>query len=148
MAKPTVYFAGSITGGRDDAALYATIITMVSEFGTVLTEHIGSSSLTNQGEVTKTSQYIHDRDMQWLAEADAVVAEVSTPSLGVGYELGYVETHHKPIMCLWRKNDKKLSNMIKGAPHLGKNIVEYSEDDLPGLRDTLQAFFENLNHAA
>jgi hypothetical protein len=33
----------------------------------------------------KDERYIYERDMGWLRECDAVVAEVTQPSLGVGY---------------------------------------------------------------
>ena len=36
-----IYFAGSICGGRDDAALYRQIIVMLMEYGEVLTEPLG-----------------------------------------------------------------------------------------------------------
>lgn len=45
-----IYFAGSIRGGRDDSALYEAIISRLQTLGTVLTEHVGSPSLTSQGE--------------------------------------------------------------------------------------------------
>jgi hypothetical protein len=43
--------------------------------------------------------------MSWLKEADVIVAEVSTPSLGVGYEIGKAEDMGKRILCLY-KNKK------------------------------------------
>lgn len=34
---------------------------------------------------------IFDRDVKWPNESDLIVAEVSIPSLGIGYELGLAE---------------------------------------------------------
>ena len=45
-----IYFSGSIRGGRDDAKIYHQIITYLKNFGEVLTEHIGDSSLDSSGE--------------------------------------------------------------------------------------------------
>ena len=45
-----IYFAGSIRGGRDDKELYSQIIKLLSDYGTVLTEHIGSNGLSVMGE--------------------------------------------------------------------------------------------------
>jgi hypothetical protein len=42
-----VYFAASIRGGRQDAALYHDLIEMIKETDTVLTEHIGDLSLSS-----------------------------------------------------------------------------------------------------
>ncbi|MEM7514802.1 MAG: nucleoside 2-deoxyribosyltransferase, partial [Bacteroidota bacterium] len=45
-----IYFAGSIRGGRDDKELYLEIIQLLTEYGTVLTEHVADPSLTSWGE--------------------------------------------------------------------------------------------------
>ena len=110
-----IYFAGAIRGGRDDAKLYKKIITYLGSKGQVLTEHIGDLNLDNMGEKGGEDQAIFKRDMAWLQSADAIIAEVTTPSLGVGYELGIAEKLNKPVLCLYRKSkDKYLSAMVKG----------------------------------
>lgn len=53
-----------------------------------------------------------------MREADVIVAEVTQPSLGVGYELGQAEALGKPILCLYRQQEgKRLSAMISGNPY-------------------------------
>ena len=111
-----IYFAGSIRGGRDDANLYLKIIEHLKSFGEVLTEHIGDNSLTESGESVMDDISIHDRDMDWLKNSDIIVAEVTNPSLGVGYEIGRAIEYNKKILCLYRKkNKKRLSAMISGS---------------------------------
>ena len=48
-----------------------------------------------------TEEYIYNRDMDWLRTAECVVAEVTQPSLGVGYELGFAESINVPVLCLY-----------------------------------------------
>jgi hypothetical protein len=72
-----IYFAGSIRGGRTDVSVYQSLISCLSSFGEVLTEHVGDSSLSEKGDDGPDDSYIHDRDMTWLAACDYVVAEVS-----------------------------------------------------------------------
>ncbi len=121
-----IYFAGSIRGGRDDAALYFRIIEFLKNFGTVFTEHIGDATLTNLGDEGVTDRFIHDRDLDWLTGADVVVAEVTTVSMGVGYEIGQAVAMEKRILCLYRPSPgKKLSAMIAGCP--GLTLVEYHD---------------------
>lgn len=111
-----IYFAGAIRGGRDDAALYHDIIGFLSTFGEVLTEHVGDIELTEAGDDGPDDRFIHDRDMAWLRACDLMVAEVTQPSLGVGYELGWACALHKPILALYRsKEGKQLSAMIVGS---------------------------------
>jgi len=113
-----IYFAGAIRGGREDAELYAHLISYLKTFGTVLTEHVGDDGLL-QEEKFLSEQEIFQRDMQWLEAADLVFAEVSTPSLGVGYEIGLAQAMGKEIFCLYRsRENKRLSAMIAGNPAL------------------------------
>ena len=110
-----IYFAGSIRGGRDDAHLYESLISYLGGIGQVLTEHVGAQEITEIGERDCLDTIIYDRDMAWLQSSDVIIAEVTTPSLGVGYELGVAEKLNKPILCLYRSvNGKQLSAMIKG----------------------------------
>ena len=110
-----IYFAGAIRGGRKDAQLYENLIAYLGEKGQVLTEHVGSPGIESMGEISRRDEDIYNRDIKWLQSADIVVAEVTTPSLGVGYELGIAEKLNIPILCLYRsQNGKSLSAMIHG----------------------------------
>ncbi|MDP3953461.1 MAG: nucleoside 2-deoxyribosyltransferase [bacterium] len=110
-----IYFAGSIRGGRDDREFYGEIIELLKGYGEVLTEHIGDKTLSALGEDGLTDKDIYERDMAWLEAADAVVAEVTTPSLGVGYEIAKAEVN-KPVLCLYREQEgRRLSAMIGGS---------------------------------
>lgn len=133
-----IYFAGSIRGGRDDQEVYSVIIQELKKHGPVLTEHVGEGTLTDQGEVV-TDIDIFTRDIGRISEADVVVAEVTTPSLGVGYEIGRAESMKKPVLCLYRKQDgKRLSAMISGNPYL--KVVEYKTiEDLVEILDKFLA---------
>jgi 2'-deoxynucleoside 5'-phosphate N-hydrolase len=114
-----IYFAGSIRGGRRDAPVYQSIIECLSLFGEVLTEHVGDVSLTEKGSDGPDDRFIHDRDMDWLKACDILVAEVSVPSLGVGFELGQAVALKKPVLCLYRAEfDRSLSAMIAGSPDI------------------------------
>jgi len=111
-----IYFAGSIRGGREDAAVYSAMIAFLRTFGEVLTEHVGNLELTEKGDDGPNDRFIHDRDMEWLQCCDLVVAEVTQPSLGVGYELGCAAAWNKPTLCLFRNNSQgTLSAMIAGS---------------------------------
>lgn len=111
-----IYFAGAIRGGRGDAALYHEMIQSLGTFGTVLTEHVGDTELTEAGDDGPNDRAIHDRDMAWLRACDLIVAEVTLPSLGVGYELGWACALGKPVLSLYRpQTGKRLSAMIAGS---------------------------------
>eukprot|EP01089_Gocevia_fonbrunei_P001680 TRINITY_DN11569_c0_g1_i1.p1 TRINITY_DN11569_c0_g1~~TRINITY_DN11569_c0_g1_i1.p1 ORF type:complete len:146 (-),score=21.37 TRINITY_DN11569_c0_g1_i1:34-471(-) len=110
-----IYFCGSIRGGRHDAALYREIINELKQYGTVLTEHVGNEVMLGE-EISMDDKEIHDRDVEWLQKADFLVCEVTTPSLGVGYEIGRAIGFKKPILCLYREIEgKRPSAMISGC---------------------------------
>lgn len=114
-----IYFAGSIRGGREDAALYLQVIDYLKTFGEVLTEHIGDQNLSDSGDDGPNDRFIHDRDLSWLQSADVLVAEVTTVSMGVGYEIGQAIEAGKKVLCLFRPGSgKNLSAMIAGCPDL------------------------------
>ena len=116
-----IYFAGSIRGGREDRKKYFELIEFLSTHAEVLTEHVGSESLGDNGEKNLSDQAIYQRDLEWLSSADAVVAEVTTPSLGVGYEIGIAEKLGKPVLCLFQddQSDLRLSAMLSGNSNVG-----------------------------
>lgn len=120
-----IYFAGSIRGGREDKELYLEIIKRLGKYGQVLTEHVGDKTLSNWGEAGPSDEFIYNRDIAWLNEADVMVAEITTLSLGVGYELGYT-TGKKPILCLYRHQEgRRTSAMISGSQDI--RIRQYRE---------------------
>lgn len=112
-----IYFAGSIRGDRNDAEIYNKVIQYIKKFGEVLTEHVGDKNITSRGEINITERNIFERDLNWLNSTDVAIAEVSAPSLGVGYEIAIAEVKRKPVLCLCRA-DISLSAMISGNPYV------------------------------
>jgi hypothetical protein len=108
-----IYFSCSIRGEATDPETVLFIIKHLKGHGTVLTEHIGD--ILESDEINVIDEEIFLRDVAWLKEADVLVAEVTAPSLGVGYEIGVAEALGKPILCLYRgRQGRRLSAMIKG----------------------------------
>ncbi len=134
-----IYFAGSIRGGRRDAALYDEIVQQLKGYGEVFTEHIGSTELGVLGQDIGDVR-IHDRDLDWLRDSDYLVAEVTTPSLGVGYEIGKATEWGKPVLCLYRPTDgRSLSAMISGS-----NAVTLKEYQSPSeLKEIFDQYFRS-----
>lgn len=132
-----IYFAGSITGGRDDREIYLEIINTLKKYGEVLTEHIGNDSLTQMGEKISDKE-IYERDIAWVKMSDVLVAEVTNPSFGVGIEIARASEFGKKIICLYRQVEgRKLSAMISGCP--GVLVFRYQK-----IGDLKEIFLKNL----
>lgn len=123
-----IYFAWSIRWWRHDKDLYMEMIAYISQYGQVLTEHIWDVTLSEMWEQWPSENYIYQRDVSWIEECDIVIAEVTTPSLGVWYEIAYAESLWKPIYCFYRVQEwKRLSAMLTWNSKL--NIIEYTAYD-------------------
>jgi hypothetical protein len=141
----TIYFAGSIRGGREDAKLYGELIDFIKRYGHVLTEHIGDKSLTEEKGEGYDSRYIHDRDLEWLQSADILIAEVSTPSLGVGFEIAKAIQWEKKILCLYNpRKGKTLSSMIEGCPQITNAAYSTVEE----AKKVVDRFIKNLQSSS
>jgi nucleoside 2-deoxyribosyltransferase len=123
-----IYFACSITGGRQDEAAYAALVTALLEDGhTVPTASLAHPEVMEQ-EGRLSPEEVYARDTNWIEACEALVAEVSTPSHGVGYEIGYALSKGKPVLCCYRRG-RRVSKMISGNPDLNLQTREYSSQD-------------------
>lgn len=119
-----IYFAGAIRGGREKVNDYQKIVAKLQEIGNVLTTHVANNSISETGEKDISPKDIFDRDVKWLNQSDLIVAEISIPSLGIGYELGLAEKLGKKTICLYDINSSKsLSAMIEGNQNF--EIIKY-----------------------
>src|SRR4051794_15767048 len=99
----TIYFSGSISGGRVDVAHYRRIVDALQAAGRrVLSGSVAAAEIGDEGDALG-AQAIFDRDLQWIAGSDVLVAEVSVPSTGVGYEIAAARYRYGiPVICLYR----------------------------------------------
>jgi len=133
-----IYFCGSIRGGRNLAETYAKMIQMLGSYGKVLTEHLGSDDVIEAKDRVLSDKEIHDRDLQWIVEADMLVAEVTVPSLGVGYEIGRAIEMGKPVLCLFQSGSEyTISAMIAGSDKVEMKYYQSLEE----VKDLFEAFF-------
>jgi nucleoside 2-deoxyribosyltransferase len=110
-----IYFACSITGGRDFERLYQEIVRALAEQGHVVpTAHLAAADVAAvEGAIDP--QEVYERDIGWIRGCDVLIAEASVPSHGVGYEIGFALGLGKPVLVLYQEG-RKLSKMIGGNP--------------------------------
>jgi len=121
-----VYFACSISGGRKDEKAYQHLVKVLEGMGVeVPTAHIAETGIEIiDGQ--EDPRDIYQRDVDWIEESDGLVAEVSTPSHGVGYEIGYALFLGKPVLCLYH-HQATVSKMITGNPHPLLSVKAYQD---------------------
>lgn len=123
-----VYFACSIRGGGNTSN-YIAILDAIKQAGGEVLSEIFVHDAINLGGSPLPSDQIYARDTGMIQNADLVIAEVSNPSLGVGYELAYAENLGRPILCLFNQESHgKLSAMIGGNAY--NTLATYDKDNL------------------
>ena len=132
-----IYFSGSIYGGRQKLDAYKELIGALQNYGTVLNPEVADS------EVIEKENGVLDEDIfnslkDRLDTANVVFAELTVPSLGVGYELGYADSNDIRIVGIYDKNViPKVSTMIRGNKNI--EIIPYNDlrDIINNLKDIL-----------
>ena len=109
-----IYVSGSIYGGTQKIDTYKILIEELEKYGEVLDKQIADPN-TIANEVYQKDEDIFNDLEEKLIIADVLIAEVSIPSLGVGYELGFADNHNKKIIAIYDKNyTPKVTTMIRG----------------------------------
>ena len=120
-----VYFACSITGGREFESVYREIVDALTGDGhEIPTSHLAQSEATEKERVLSPRD-VYTRDVNWIENCDVLIAEVSVPSHGVGYEIAYALQAGKPVFCLYQE-EQKVSKMITGNPHSALQVEPYA----------------------
>jgi hypothetical protein len=125
-----IYFCGSILGGRDNLIIYQHIVGRLQSMGhIILTQHVANPDVL-QEERSSTARAVYERDVAWLRQSDIMIAEISTPSLGVGYEIACGLQRMIPLLCLYR-HGLEVSKMITG--NTARNLQVQTYQDLAEL---------------
>jgi nucleoside 2-deoxyribosyltransferase len=133
-----IYFACSITGGREFESVYQEIVAALAQDGhQIPTAHLVESGV-GAVEAGIDPLTIYARDVDWIRESDVLIAEVSVPSHGVGYEIGFALGIGKPVLCVYQAG-RKVSKMITGNPdeHLQVTVYQDAVDAMRVIKDFL-----------
>ncbi|HSL46908.1 MAG TPA: nucleoside 2-deoxyribosyltransferase [Anaerolineales bacterium] len=119
-----IYFACSITGGREFETVYQMIVrALIEDAHVVPTAHLAEAGVV-MVEAAVDPQAVYARDIAWIRDCDVLIAEVSVPSHGVGYEIGFSLALGKPVLALYQQG-RKVSKMISGNPDLNLSVECY-----------------------
>jgi nucleoside 2-deoxyribosyltransferase len=137
-----IYFACSITGGRNEEKIYQDIVdALITDGHQVPTAHLSRSDVIDIEEIVDPEE-VYSRDIEWIETCDALIAEVSTPSHGVGYEVSYALSRNKPVLCL-HKHGFRVSKMIAGNTHPSIMVRGYHHTD--DIEKLIQGFLTQVH---
>lgn len=121
-----IYCAGPIKGDTTYQDNYKEIIKFISQAG-----HSALSELSGKfnTSIFLSDRQIYTRDIKWIEGSQLMIAEVSGPSLGVGFEVAYALFLKKiPVLAL-ASNEVKISAMISGCNSDLLTVVRYTNID-------------------
>lgn len=122
-----IYFACAIVGGRQDEPVYRQIVQALLDDGHHVPTAGNAGLQVGSGlEPDMAAADVYSRDTGWIDDSHTLIAEVSTPSHGVGYEIGYALEHNKPVLCIFRRG-VRVSKMITGNNMPGLQVADYGD---------------------
>jgi nucleoside 2-deoxyribosyltransferase len=138
-----LYFSCSLTGGREDERIYGHIVNHLLDAGhEVPTAHLARPEVMDLERVVVPAD-VYRRDIDWIDGCQAMIAEVSTPSHGVGYEIAYALGRGKPVLCCYREG-RLVSKMLTGNDSRGLEIRAYRDED--HAIELIDAFLQALSN--
>jgi len=134
-----VYCAGAIKGDTAYQNNYKEIIRFIGSMNhTALAELNGEFKFS----VPLSDKQVYTRDIKWIESSELVIAEISGPSLGVGFEIAYAIFQKKiPVLALVSSEVKKISAMITGCNSQLLTIKKYK--NIEDMRNIISNYFKN-----
>nr|WP_321497086.1 nucleoside 2-deoxyribosyltransferase [uncultured Methanolobus sp.] len=135
-----VFLSASIRGGRQMLSTYMEICNYLQDSGhEILSWHVADPEL-EKTESLLTEEEIYIRDMEFLEKSECVIAEVSTPSIGVGYEICSALQKGFPVLCLYTA-EANVSAMLLGD----KRIICKEYRTIDELKEEVTQFLSDVN---
>ena len=120
-----VYFAAPMLGDRSNLEDNRKIASALKAMGyEILTEWVLEEVLDI--ERGATPKEIFERDIEILDKCDVLLADVSYPSLGVGFEIAYALLKGKKVVAYCREDRlNRTSALIRGVTWSNFTLVTY-----------------------
>lgn len=121
-----IYYAHSIKWAHTDGERTAV---QVIDYLHTLWHTVSSEEFYTNLNPHLTDKEVFSRDVWMINQSDCILANVTNPSLGVGYELGYSESLTKPIICFYQASlTSKVSFMITWNPSFQTYGISHLEE--------------------
>jgi nucleoside 2-deoxyribosyltransferase len=135
-----VYCAGAIKGDTAYQNNYIEMIRFIESMNhTALAELNGKF----KSSILLTDDQVYTRDIKWIEGCELMIAEISGPSLGVGFEIAYAIFQKEiPVLALVSSGVKKISAMITGCNSELLTIKRYK--NIEDMQNIISKYFKNL----
>lgn len=122
-----IFLSGSIRGGRQLLDTYVFMMDAINSTGAcVVSPHVARSTVFDEEKALSEAD-IFFRDMGGIQQCDHLIAEVTVPSTGMGYEICYALGLGKPVLCVYQ-HGAKVSSMVLGNPDIAARSYRDNEE--------------------
>lgn len=136
-----IYCAGPVRGDVTYQKYYTEMIDFIENQGhNVLAEF----SSKFKSSIPLTDKLTYKRDLKCIEGSKIMIAEISGPSLGVGFEIAYAVFQRKlPVLALYNSEVKNVSSMISGCDSHLLTVQQYrnSED----MKNIIKTFIDKIS---
>lgn len=122
-----VYCAGAIRGDSSYRENYQEMINIVKSEG-----HSALSELNPEfhSAFPLNVNQVFQRDIKWIEKSSLMIAEISGPSLGVGFEISYaLYLREIPVLALYNSGVEQVSAMITGCDSELLYVKRYNDTE-------------------
>jgi hypothetical protein len=135
-----IFLSASIRGGRQMLSTYMEMCSFLQDSRhEVLSWHVADPEL-EKTESLLSEEEIYIRDMDFLEKSECLIAEVSTPSIGVGYEICSALQREIPVLCM-HVPEANVSAMLLGD----KRIICKEYQTIDELKREMTNFLSDAN---
>ncbi len=137
-----IYFSASVSGRRDLQPFYENISEYISSLGqNILTPLIASKTIFEE-ERSLSAREIHTHYSEQLVKCESLIAEVSFPSLGVGFEIAQVLNLEKRVLAVYNEEYSPISAMVSGIDNPLFTIKSYKS--LNDVKSAISYFLDSF----
>ncbi len=135
-----MFFTYKSKGSIDTSDKLEKINNFLEKKGELLSKDLRLKNFKPSGEKMNDKDIL-DRSLNLIKECDVFIADVSFPSLGVGYQINFAKNLNKKIICLYEVQVKQeLSPIINRDNYI--HLIKYK--DLEEMFIQLELYFKRL----
>lgn len=122
-----IYCAGPIKGNTEYKDNYSKVVEIVESLGHTALSEMSKKFLSS---IPLSPKQVYARDMKWLEGSKLMIAEISGPSIGVGFEIAYALYVKKlNVLAVHSSDAPNVSSMILGCNNPKLFISKYNDTE-------------------
>lgn len=143
-----VFFTGSTSKLKEDTSKYLYIINYLETLGHVNTNYIhypenSDKRRSIEDEIIKKQVGVYDYSISLINSSDIVIADITTQSIKVGYQIDYALNKKIPTLVIYKKSKDFVLPIVLQHSHYGLlKTQEYKE--LEDLKIIIKNYLNNI----